>query len=185
MNENLGSWLKRLQSVRDDELEKELRNYALAGQINDKKYHLAFSSYGVMRWLSNLPLKILRYGAPGPETVPDTALNAIRWDAVIMFAGYTAFVYMRSEHLEDGLNQIQEHSKLSVFRDFLSKKGGGGTNGQHIRNALSHGKFSTSDDLEEITFEDMDWKATIKVNDFMELCREVFRFYGAAFRAKN
>jgi hypothetical protein len=176
--------LKQLQSISDEKLIAELRRHGLS--IPDEKLNMAFSSYGLTRWLSGVPLAILRQGAP---PIPDQELNVIRWRSVFIFRAYTAFVYMRSEHLERGLDNLSDDSCLLPFKRFFgsdSQRQSQVTIAQHLRNSLSHGSFILSHDLQTATFSDRQWQARISVQDFIDgLCDEVFRFYYAAFEATN
>jgi hypothetical protein len=176
--------LKQLRSISDEQLRTELQRHGLS--IPDEKFTIAFSSYGLTRWLSGVPVDILRQGAP---PTPDQELNAIRWRSVFIFRAYTAFIYMRSAHLETGLDNISNDSCLLPFKRFFgsgSQKQNEDTIAQHLRNSLSHGSFSLSHDLQTVSFSDRQWQARIALQDFIDgLCEEVFRFYVAAFEANN
>lgn len=97
-----------------------------------------------------------------------------------MLRGYVAMVYMRSQHLEDGLEMVVEGSSLFPFKQYLGRCREG-TIAQHIRNAFSHGTFQLSDDLQSVTFIDRNWNATVLTSNFIDdFCGQVFRLYGAA-----
>lgn len=172
--------LKQLQSVSDEQLKEALRSNELS--ISENKFKLAFSSYGFTRWISGIPTDVLKQGAP---PMPEAELDAVRRRSVFLFSAYCAFVYMRSEQLEGGLDKITESSALWPFRVFFRrgrKNDGGATTAQHIRNSLSHGTFELSDNLQMISFVDKQWDAEIATKDFVDgFCDEVLRFYFAAY----
>ncbi len=176
--------LKRLGGVSDKQLQCELRNFDLS--ISDDKFSMAFSSYGLTKWLSAIPVTKLREGAP-PMT--DRKLNNVRWRSVFIFRAYTVFVYMRSTHLERGLDRVPNSSSLLPFKQFFRsgcQKQNEDTIAQHIRNSLSHGAFELSPDLQTVTFKDRDWIAELSVRDFFDgICEEVLRFYFAAYDAHS
>ncbi|MEM4204873.1 MAG: hypothetical protein QXS54_12465 [Candidatus Methanomethylicaceae archaeon] len=178
--------LDMLKRVSDDALRGEIVKYGL--RISDAKFALAFSAYGVTRWLTSLPHKVLSINAP---SLPTEELDRIRWSAVFFFRAYTTFIFMRSEHLERGLDTIPEDSPIRPFRDFFrsgSIRRGEDTIAQHIRNALAHGtvEIENIENLSIAVFHDRDWQGKIALSQFVDgLCEEIFRFYCAAFETRQ
>lgn len=189
-DQNLESIADAMSKVSDDELRDELRKYDL--NISEEKYEIAFSAFGFSDWMSGICVDILKVGAP---PVPETELNAIRWRAVFTLRSYVAFVYMRSEHLENGLDKVLDGSPLRIYRDFFrkgSKNDGGVTIAQHIRNALCHGTFELSNDLKIASFRDKHpstdkvWSAKISTKTFLdELCPQIRKLYFCAYETKR
>jgi len=96
---------------------------------------------------------------------------------------FTALCYMRSEHLERGLDNVPETSPLRPFRDIYRAgctRRGEDTLVQHIRNSLTHGTFRLSR-TPDVMFTDRDWQETLKLAQLMELCEHVHRLYHEAF----
>jgi hypothetical protein len=175
--------LRKLKTISDEHLVKEINGLGL--HITDSKFNIAFSAYGLTKFLSGASREVLRCNV---QDVPDEVMESIRWNGVFLFRSYTTFLFMRSEQLEFGLDSVTDDSPLRPFRDFFrngSIRRGDDTIAQHIRNSLAHGTFELSSDLEVVTFEDWNWKAKIKTKDFFDgLCEEVYRFYCAAFKRK-
>lgn len=175
--------LSMLNRVTDDDLRRELAKHNL--RISDAKFDLAFSAYGVTRWISGLPNSVLSINAPH---LPHDQLDRIRWNAVFFFRAYTAFVFMRSEHLERGLDRIPDDSPIRPFRDFFRsgcRNRNDDTIAQHIRNALAHGTVEI-ENLSIAVFHDRDWQGKIALSQFVDgLCEEIFRFYCAAFETRQ
>ena len=174
--------LEKLQSVSDQALQQELKRINL--KISETKRELAFSSYGFTRWLTHPSVEDLSEIGPSlPSGMPLDALDSIRQKSVFLFRGYIALVFMRSDHLECGLDDIGDGSPIAPFRDFFrsgSIKSGDDTIAQHLRNALSHGSVEFIDST-TAGFIDRRWVGVISPSDFVHgLCEEVFRFYCAA-----
>jgi hypothetical protein len=179
---NLSSIITELQSVTDNDLRQELNAYGLS--ISDDKFHNAFSAYGLSNFLSGTPLATLRANT----NIPDAEMNGIRWNGVFILRGYISMVYMRSIHLERGLDNIPDSSPIYPFKRFFrsgSIRDGEDTIAQHIRNAFAHGTFELSSNMQHITFNDKNWTASVQTSEFIDgLCEQVFRFYVAAFHVK-
>lgn len=179
--QNIKQMLENLQSVPDHLLEQELRKVSV--ESIDEKFHSAFSAYGASKLLLILDQDKLRSGL---AEIPDAALEGIRWNSALIIRAYVSFVYMRSEVLERGLDEVPETSPLRPFRDtFRSGSRDEMTMVQHMRNSLSHGTFVLSDDLASVHFKDRKWEETISVKDVFALCEQIYRFYNAAFRVKH
>jgi hypothetical protein len=152
-------------------------------QISEQKFQNAFSAIGVAKFLTRVSLDTLKLGGEGLD---DDGMEGLRWNGIFMIWGYTAMVYMRSEHLECGLDKIPEDSVLQPFKKYLrtgSHKLGEDTLAQHIRNAFSHGTFELSQDLHTVTFIDREWVRSFDTEDFLfGLCDEIIRFYYVAFQ---
>ena len=106
-----------------------------------------------------------------------------RLRASLVFMIYTALCYMRSEHLERGLDDVHLDSPLRPFRDIYRsgcKKQGEDTLVQHIRNSLAHGTFELGTAF-EVRFHDREWQEAISVPQLLELCEHVHRLYHEAF----
>jgi hypothetical protein len=105
---------------------------------------------------------------------------------VFFFRAYTAFVFMRSEHLERGLDGVPDDSPIRPFRDFFRsgcRSRNDDTIAQHIRNALAHGTVEIKN-LSTVVFSDRDWHGEIALEQFVDgLCEQILRFYFAAFEA--
>jgi hypothetical protein len=96
---------------------------------------------------------------------------------------FSTLCYMRSEHLERGLDDVPESSPLRAFRDIYragSIKRGEDTLVQHVRNSLAHGSFQLGKSP-EITFIDREWQETLALDQILELCEHVHRLYHEAF----
>jgi len=177
-DKNLTSLLRRLQNVSDEHLKCGLKENQL--EISEGKYSNAFSCYGVAG-------SIIK-AAPGalgiPEEMPRKNSAAIQVVASTVFEAYTALVYMRSEHLERGLDKVADDSPLAPFRDAFRlgcQKRGDDSLVQHLRNALCHGTFDFDDNDPKIHFEDRGWELTVPYQDLIDLCLQVFRLYSRAF----
>jgi hypothetical protein len=115
--------------------------------------------------------------------MPELEHRGGRLRASVVFMVYTALCYMRSEHLERGLDQVPPESALRPFRDIYRsgcKKQGEDTLVQHIRNSLAHGSFELGSAF-EVCFTDREWSETISVPQLRELCEHVHRLYHEAF----
>jgi hypothetical protein len=176
--------IHNLSNITDESLKGEIRNLGLA--ISDDKFSNAFACYGLTKRLSSLETRHLRGGV----LIPDKELELIRWKGVFVLRAYITFVYMRSEHLEHGLDNVSEYSSIKYFKEFFrkaKKKNKVGKEdrplGQRFRNSLSHGTFYISNDLRIVSFEDIDgWMADVLCKDFIdELCEQILRFYYCAF----
>lgn len=188
LNPIISNVINSLLLLSDEDIRDQMRIYNLS--INDTKYFQAFSAYGLTRLLSGLKQEYLKGGL---LSIPDYELERIRWVGVFVFRAYTTFVYMRSDTLERNLDRVPLDSALRPFRDFFrkgSKDEGGDTIAQHIRNSLSHGTFSISDDMQTVLFSDENpyksndaWQGQMMAKDFTEgLCAQIFRFYYLAFQ---
>ena len=176
---NIELILRQLSQSNDQDMRRELSDYKLA--IDDFKYQVAFSSYGLANKINELPPSILQPG----NTIPDPAIRGIQHSAVTLFVAYTAFVYMRSNHLEKGLDQVKDNSVLAVYKRIFrsgSQKRNEDTLAQHIRNSLCHGTFEIQQ--KEIIFTDYEWRLAISITKFIALCDQIYRLYQLAFEAK-
>lgn len=173
--------LRQLSDLSDQEIRKELTSYNMA--IDDAKYHVAFSSYGLANKIDQLPTNILQ---PNDSMlIPEPAIRGIRHSAITLFCAYTAFVYMRSNHLEKGLDQVSDNSILVTYKNiFRSGKIGEGqdTLAQYIRNSLCHGDFKIG--IKEVIFLGYKGELSISITDFMKLCDQIYRLYQLAFEAR-
>lgn len=106
----------KLEKINDDGIRKELRKYGLS--IDADKYSIAFSCYGIARRISSLDIKALRGGA---NNIPESELERIRWISVIIFSAYTTFVYMRSNELENKLDNVEKGSCLNTYKEIFRK----------------------------------------------------------------
>lgn len=185
---NLQPVIQDLSNITDDNLRDEIRKMGL--RISDNKFEIAFSCYGLTKLLSGLEKKHLRGGV----SIPDEKLESLRWKGVFVLRAYIVFVYMRSDILENRLDNVEDYSPLRPFRDFFrkakqAKKGlkVDRSLGQRFRNALSHGTFNISDDLKIVRFQDKNgWVAEVFCKDFFDgLCYQIFRFYFLAFKVSR
>lgn len=180
MEINLDPLVEELKTVTDDQLRFALSEYELS--ISDDKFHHAFSAYGLSNFLSGASLSTLASNT----NIPGPAINAIRWNGVFVLRGYIAMVYMRSDHLERGLDNIPDPSPISPFKRIFragSMQAGDDTIAQHIRNSFSHGSFELSDDMQFVTFTDRQWSAKVKMSTFInDFCEQVVRLYMIAFQ---
>lgn len=182
--QNIKQLLNDLQSVSDSTLEKGLRTISI--NIDENRFHNAFSTYGLSKLLAILDRKTLH----GKLTykIPDDELERIRWTGVFLIKTYVSLVYMRSEVLERGLDTLPPESPLLPFRDAFRSgclSRGEDTIVQHIRNALAHGNFNISKDVSTVTFNDRNWTASFTIDDVLSLCDQVFRFYVLAFNVNH
>jgi hypothetical protein len=170
--------LAQLRAVSDDDLRGALKQERLT--ITNDKYTTAFSCIAVAYDLRSLDFTV----RTAPPDIPAESLRQNRQRASIIFLTFTALQYMRSEHLERGLDHVGDGSPLRPFRDIFRAgcaKNGDDTFTQHIRNSLAHGTFEVAQQKLEIIFKDRDWNATVTFDDLWELCRHVHRLYHEAF----
>lgn len=168
--------LEQLRAVSNDELRTAFRSERLA--ITDEKFQTAFQCIGACYDLSRSDIDFR-----GPPDMPDEVIRGHRLRASVVFMTFSALCYMRSEHLERGLDGVSESSPLSAFRDIYRTgcmKVGEDTLVQHIRNSLAHGTFRMGR-TPEIVFTDRGWQETLAVPQLMELCEHVHRLYHEAF----
>ncbi|MBA3314656.1 MAG: hypothetical protein H0T47_15390 [Planctomycetaceae bacterium] len=168
--------LERLRAISNDELHAALRAERL--EISDEKFETAFQCIGASHdlWRPDVDFK-------GPPDVPPDVIRGLRMRASVVFMTFSALCYMRSEHLERGLDNISETSPLRPFRDIYRAgcmKLGEGTLVQHVRNSLSHGTFRMSR-TPDVVFTDRCWQETLAVAQLKELCEHVHRLYHEAF----
>ncbi len=169
--------LERLRAVSNEELRAALRSEHLG--ISDEKFATAFQCVGASHDLSRSDID---FG--GPPDLPAEVIRGHRLRASVVFMTFTTLCYMRSEHLERGLDKVSETTPLRAFRDIYRAgfmKHGEDTLVQHIRNSLAHGTFRLIH-APEIVFTDRGWQETLAVPQLMELCEHVHRLYHEAFR---
>ena len=168
--------LGRLRAISNDELRTALRNQDLA--IDNEKFATAFQCVGASHDLSRPDIDFR-----GPPDMPDQVIRGARLRASVVFMVFSTLCYMRSEHLERGLDSVPEGSPLRAFRDIYRTgcmKQGEDTLVQHIRNALAHGSFRLGRSM-DVLFIDRDWKESLTVPQLLELCEHVHRLYHEAF----
>lgn len=169
--------LERLESVQNNALKNEIDKLNLS--IASGKFSNAFACYGVTKYLCNEDIQGLKSNL---KQITDSKMESIRWRSVFVFRAYTAFVYMRSDTLEKGLDNVDNSSSIKPFKDFFrsgSHKNNEDTIAQHIRNSLCHGSFEFKENV--IIFSDRKWEAQISMNDFNSLCKQILRFYYRAY----
>ena len=168
--------LEHLRVVSNDALRASLRTQHLS--INDAKFQTAFHCVAASHDLSRPDIDFR-----GPPDVPEQVIRGGRLRASAVFMVFSTLCYMRSEHLERGLDDVPEGSPLRPFRDIYRAgciRRGEDTLVQHIRNAVSHGTFQLGKSP-EITFIDREWNETLALGQLMELCEHVHRLYHEAF----
>ncbi|MDX9966965.1 MAG: hypothetical protein RBS26_08210 [Sulfuricurvum sp.] len=168
--------LERLRAVSNDDLRASLQTQNLS--IDDIKFQTAFQCVAASHDLSRSDIDFC-----GPPDVPVQVIRGGHLRASVVFMIFSTLCYMRSEHLERGLDDIAEDSLLRAFRDIYragSIKRGEDTLVQHIRNALTHGTFQLGQSP-EITFIDREWQEILVLDQIMELCEHVHRLYHEAF----
>ncbi len=168
--------LERLRAVSNDDLRTSLQTQHLS--IDNAKFQTAFQCVAASHDLSRPDIDFR-----GPPDVPAQVIRGGRLRASVVFMVYSTLCYMRSEHLERGLDDVSEESPLRAFRDIYRagcKKRGEDTLVQHIRNALTHGTFHLGQSP-EITFIDREWQETLGLDHIIELCEHVHRLYHEAF----
>ena len=173
---NIEPILERLRCVSNDDLRNALRDQNLT--ISDDKFHTAFLCVAASHDLGRPDVDFR-----GPPGMPKLVIQGNRLRASIVFMVFTALCYMRSEHLERGLDDVLPDSPLRPFRDIYRAgctKLGEDTMVQHIRNALTHGTFRLGR-APEMQFNDRQWQETLAVPQLMELCEHVHRLYHEAF----
>lgn len=155
----------------------------LSPDISEKKYHAAFSAYGATKLLDSLDDKTFSGGI----TVPSNQLQGIRQTSVVLLRLYTSLVYMRSEHLERGLDTVPDQWELNAFKQMYRsgcQKKNEDTLPQHMRNALCHGGVEFLDSG-SVRFMDKAFDISINTHQVNELCRNVWRFYSLAYQVSN
>ncbi len=168
--------LDQLRAVSNDALLAALRDHKLV--IATDKFATAFQCVAACHELS-----MMEGRSGGPPGVPDLALRGGRLRAGVVFMVFTTLCYMRSEHLERGLDAVPLDSALRPFRDIYRAgclKLGEDTLVQHIRNSMAHGSFQLGKAY-EIQFVDRSWRETLPVPQLLELCEHVHRLYHEAF----
>src|SRR5437660_7719795 len=110
---NLKPLLAQLDAVSDDELRRALQHEHLS--ITADKYTTAFSCIAVAYNLRTFDFAV----RTAPPDIPAESLRQNRQRASIIFLVFTALQYMRSEHLERGLDHVAEGSPLRPFRDIF------------------------------------------------------------------
>ena len=171
--------LERLRAVSNDDLHAALLNQHLG--ISEEKFQTAFQCVGASHDLGRADIDLR-----GPPDIPKQVIRGMRLRASVVFMVFSTLCYMRSEHLERGLDAVPEGSPLRAFRDIYRAgraKQGEGTLVQHIRNAFAHGTFRLSG-APEVSFKDRAWQETLTVAQLMELCEHVHRLYHEAFSDK-
>jgi len=168
--------LERLRAVSNDDLRASLFTQNMS--IDNAKFQTAFQCVAASHDLRNPDIDFR-----GPPDIPIQVIRGGRLRASAVFMVFSALCYMRSEHLERGLDDVSENSPLRAFRDIYragSIKRGDDTLVQHIRNALAHGSFQLGKSP-EITFIDREWQETLALDQVLELCEHVHRLYHEAF----
>ena len=170
--------LERLRVVSNDELRGALRSEQLG--ISDEKFQTAFQCVGASHALGRPDIDFR-----GPPDMPAEVVQGLHLRASVVFMTFSALSYMRSEHLERGLDEVSANSPLRAFRDIYRAgcmRLEEDTLVQHIRNSLSHGTFLLGR-TPEIVFTDRSWQETLTVPQLMELCEHVHRLYHEALSA--
>jgi hypothetical protein len=171
--------LEQLRAVSNEDLRAALLSQHLG--ISEEKFQTAFQCVGASHDLSRADIDF-----PGPPDIPKQVIRRGRLRASVVFMVFSTLCYMRSEHLERGLDNVPEGSPLRAFRDIYRAgrmKQGEDTLVQHIRNAFAHGTFRLSG-APEVMFTDKGWQETLTVTQLMELCEHVHRLYHEAFSDK-
>lgn len=174
---DLGCILRELESVSDKDMLESMSSIDLG--INQEKYDIAFSLYGMTKYFSALDISELAKEFP--------AAQMARYRSVIVFRAYVTLVYMRSSVLEKSLDDVDDGSPIFAFKKyFRAGKIGQGqdTLAQRMRNSICHGDFQL--DLGKIVFHDSGWSAEIELSQFFDrFCPQIFRFYSMAFEANE
>lgn len=168
--------LQRLRVISDDDLRSALKAQRLT--ITEERFTTAFQCVGASHDLGRPDIDFR-----GPPDIPAVQLRGMRLRASVVFMAFTALCYMRSEHLERGLDGVLESSILRPFRDIYragSIKLGEDTLVQRIRNSMTHGTFYLGH-TPEVLFVDRSWQESLAISQLMELCEHVHRLYHAAF----
>jgi hypothetical protein len=167
--------LGRLRTISNDELRAALMGQRLA--IDNEKFATAFQCVAASHDLST------NMFFNGPPDVPDHVIRGGRLRASVVFMVFSTLCYMRSEHLERGLDSVPEHSPLRAFRDIYRTgciRQGDDTLVQHIRNSLAHGSFRLGRSM-DVLFIDRAWQESLSIPQLLELCEHVHRLYHEAF----
>ena len=168
--------LHRLRAISNDQLRNALADRHLA--IDNEKFATAFQCVGASHDLSRQDINFR-----GPPDIPDQVMRGARFRASVVFMVFSTLCYMRSEHLERGLDSVSEDSPLRAFRDIYRTgcmKQGEDTLVQHIRNSLAHGTFRLGRSM-DVLFTDRAWQESLTVPQLLELCEHVHRLYHEAF----
>ena len=167
--------LERLRAVSNDELHAALRSAGLV--ISNEKFQTAFLCVAASH---NVKKDDVDFNGP-PNIRKEVIRNHPR-RASIVFMTFSTLCFMRSDHLERGLDAVPKDSTLRAFRDIYrsgKKQLGEDTLVQHIRNSITHGTFRFEGTL-EIVFTDKTWEETLPISQLKELCEHVHRFYHEA-----
>jgi hypothetical protein len=172
--------LERLRAVSNDELRSALRSEHLG--ISEEKFQTAFQCIAASHDLSRSDID---FG--GPPDMPGQVIRGHRLRASVVFMTFSTLCYMRSEHLERGLDGVSEKSPLRPFRDIYRAgcmRIREDTLVQNIRNSLAHGTFRLGRTPESV-FMDRGWQETLVVSQLKELCEHVHRLYHEAVHVEN
>lgn len=173
---NIEPLLEPLRKVSNDALRSSLLAHQL--NIDHAKFQTAFQCVAASHDLSRPDINFC-----GPPDIPKQVIVGGRLRASVVFMVFSTLCYMRSEHLERGLDAVPEKSPLRAFRDVYRAgcaKRGEDTLVQHIRNSLAHGSFQVGQ-AAEITFTDREWQETLGIDQITELCEHVHRLFHEAF----
>lgn len=173
---DIAALLERLRAVSNDELRAALQAKNLG--IKEERFQTAFECIGASH---DLRRPDIDFG--GPPDMPAEVIRSLRLRASVVFTAFTALCFMRSEHLERGLDDVSGDSPLRAFRDVYRAgctKRGEDTFVQHVRNSLAHGTFRLGH-TPAVVFTDRDWEETLPLDQLLELCEHVHRLYHEAF----
>jgi hypothetical protein len=173
--------LSQLDDIPDSALREELHGRFKG--LTENRFNTAFSAYGVTRRLEQLDDRTFAGGSAGIDA---ESLRGIRYRAVRLMRMYVTLVYMRSDVLERGLDDVVEGSKLNYFKQLYRsgcRKKGEDTLPQHIRNALCHGGVDFLDNG-DVHVKDQGFDEVFDGSQLDEICKQVYRLYCLAYEAR-
>lgn len=149
--------IKKIESIDKDELKKSIKDFAF--ELEDQKFNVAFSCYGIAKRLNNIdPIHLIDEET---QFIKLEDVEIIKAEASLILKLYTCFVYMRSDILERRLDGVSDKSCLFYYQKLFRKgKNGEMTIPQHIRNSLSHGTFEMNKG--KIKFKDCCWEIELR-----------------------
>lgn len=184
-------WSRELAAVDDSQIVTAVR--ASHFSLPETKFKISASCLGALHVLNQLLLPDFHRRSLLRSRNQAYAAKTI---SEVVLLGYVCFVYMWSEQLERGLDDLPVDSEAHVFRKIFrlgSKRTCDDSVAQHIRNSMAHGSFTLSSQDDEIdpavfpgetlVLRDRDWVGAFDIGEFTLVCLQVRRFYRCAYCA--
>lgn len=184
MGENMNiEWSKEieeLEKVEDLDIQEEIKKLNIS--IDSDKFNFAFSGISIPESFANIDNNSIKKTLS--IEIPDEGIEQVKSFGLFIIKPYIAFLYMRSETIEQRIDEIDNNSPLKPFADFFSRRREK-TPGQHIRNALAHGTLKVNRESGKLDITDRNWSSSITLVELDQLCNQIKRFYINAYMALN